>query len=163
MPTYETLFIASPNLSEEEERVAVEALAQVVSDGGGAMVANERIGRRRLAYTIEKFSDGVYLRFLYDSDAAVPKELERRIRLSDKILRSLTVRLEPNWAEESKKQAVRDAQARVEAAEREKVRKEQEEAEGALREAAALALPPALPPQSEDEEDDDEDEDKNEE
>jgi small subunit ribosomal protein S6 len=113
--TYETLFITVPSLPEDEERVLVDGLAQVVTDGGGALVVNERLGRRRLAYTIKKCDDGVYTRFLYDSDAAVPKELERRLRISDRVIRYLTVRMEPDWAVASKEQAVRDAQARAEA------------------------------------------------
>jgi small subunit ribosomal protein S6 len=114
--TYETVFITLPSLTEQEESDLVAALAQVVSDDGGTMAANDRMGRRRLAYPIRKFEDGVYTRFLYDSSPAVPKELDRRIRLSDKVLRHLTVRLEPDWAVAAKEQAVRDAEARVEAA-----------------------------------------------
>jgi len=136
MQTYETLFVTTPTLTEEEEQSIVEGLAQIVTDGGGSFAANERMGRRRLAYPIEKHNDGVYVRFLYDSDAAVPKELERRLRLSDRILRVLTVRLEPKWAVASKEQAVRDAQARVEAAEREKLEREEAERK-ALEEPAA--------------------------
>ena len=113
--TYETIFITVPTLTEDEEKVIVGALSQVVAEGGGSMAVNERMGRRRLAYPIQKFDDGVYTRFLYDSDAAVPKELERRIRISDKVLRYLTVRMEPDWAVFSKEQAIRDAQARVDA------------------------------------------------
>ena len=116
MATYETVFITLPSLTEQEEADLVAALAQVVSDDGGTMATNDRMGRRRLAYPIRKFEDGVYTRFLYDSSPAVPKELDRRIRLSDKILRHMTVRLEPDWAVAAKEQAVRDAAARVEAA-----------------------------------------------
>jgi small subunit ribosomal protein S6 len=114
--TYETVFITLPSLTEQEETDLVGSLAQIVTDDGGTMVANDRMGRRRLAYPIRKFEDGVYTRFLYDSSALVPKELDRRIRLSDKILRHLTVRLEPDWAVAAKEQAVRDAEAREEAA-----------------------------------------------
>ncbi len=127
MQTYETLFVTTPTLTDEEERSTVEGLAQIVTDGGGSFVANDRMGRRRLAYPIEKHNDGVYVRFLYDADAAVPKELERRLRLSERILRVLTVRLEPKWAVAAKEQAVRDAQARVEAAERERLEREEAE------------------------------------
>jgi small subunit ribosomal protein S6 len=115
MHTYETLFITSPNLTEDDEHATVEAMAAIVSDGGGEMVANERMGRRRLAYPIRKFEDGVYTRFLYDATSEVPKELERRIRLSDKVLRSLTVRLEEDWAVVAKEDAVRDAERRARA------------------------------------------------
>jgi small subunit ribosomal protein S6 len=118
MHTYETLFITPPTLSEDEERETVETFATVVTQAGGAFAANERLGRRRLAFPIAKHSDGVYVRFLYDSAVEVPKELERRLRLSDRILRSLTIRLEPNQAVAAKEQAVRDAAARAEAARR---------------------------------------------
>jgi len=113
MPTYETLFITPPNLPEDEERSTVDAFALVVADGGGQMVANDRMGRRRLAYPIRKFEDGVYVRFLFDSVPAVSHELDRRIRLSDKVLRSLTVRLEPKWAVDAKEEARRAAAQRI--------------------------------------------------
>jgi len=114
VPTYETLFITLPTLSEDEERAAVAPLAQLVTERG-TMTANERIGRRRLAYPIKKFEDGVYTRFLYDAEAGLPRELERRLRISDKVLRHMTVRLEEDWAVAAKEQAVRDAEARAEA------------------------------------------------
>jgi small subunit ribosomal protein S6 len=113
MPTYETLFITPPNLPEDEERAAVDTLALVVTEAGGQMVTNDRMGRRRLAYPIRKFDDGVYVRFLYDAEPAVSRELDRRIRLSDKVLRSLTVRLEPKWAVDAKEEARRAAEQRI--------------------------------------------------
>lgn len=118
MQTYETLFITVPDLTEDDEKSTVEVLSKIVTDGAGTFHANERLGRKRLGYPIRKFEEGVYTRFLYDSEKDVPQELERRIKLSDKILRSLTVRLEVEWADHAKKQAVIDAERRVEAAER---------------------------------------------
>jgi small subunit ribosomal protein S6 len=112
--TYETVFITQPTLTEDEERTAIDALAEIVSSSGGVFTANDRMGRRRLAYPIQKFEDGVYTRFLYDSEPAVPKELDRRLRISDKVIRHMTVRLEPDWAVAAKEQAVRDAQIRAE-------------------------------------------------
>jgi len=118
LQTYETLFITVPDLTEDDEKSTVEVLSKIVTDGAGTFHANERLGRKRLGYPIRKFEEGVYTRFLYDSEKDVPQELERRIKLSDKILRSLTVRLEVEWADHAKKQAVIDAERRVEAAER---------------------------------------------
>ena len=135
MPTYETLFITPPTLSDEDERSTVSTFATIVTEGGGAFTVNERMGRRRLAYPIRKFEDGVYTRFLYDCDIEVPKELERRIRLSDNVLRSLTVRLEDDWAAAAKVQAVKDAERRAEQ-EAEAARQAEEEA------ARAAAAPP---------------------
>ena len=113
--TYETVFITVPTLTDEEDRGVVDALAAIVSDGGGVFTANDRMGRRRLAYAIKKFEDGVYTRFLFDSEPGVPKELDRRLRINDKVIRHMTVRLEPDWAVAAKEQAVRDAQARADA------------------------------------------------
>ena len=143
MPTYETIFITLPNLTEEEERGAVGPLAQLVEDRG-TLVANDRMGRRRLAYPIKKHEDGVYTRLLYDADAAVPRELERRLRISDRVLRHMTVRLEDDWAVAAKEQAVRDAQARVEA---EAARAA--EAEAAIEKAAAAAAAAENEPRAE--------------
>jgi small subunit ribosomal protein S6 len=105
----------SPTLTDDEDRSVVDALAAIVSEGGGVFTANDRMGRRRLAYPIKKFEDGVYTRFLFDSEPGVPKELDRRLRISDKVIRHMTVRLEPDWAVAAKEQAVRDAQARADA------------------------------------------------
>ena len=113
--TYETVFITVPTLTDEEDRGVVDALATIVSDGGGVFTANDRMGRRRLAYPIKKFEDGVYTRFLFDAEPGVPKELDRRLRINDKVIRHMTVRLEPDWAVAAKEQAVRDAQARADA------------------------------------------------
>lgn len=116
MNTYETVFITVPTLTEETEKSAVDSYVQVVTDGGGTLFTNDRMGRRRLAYPINKCEDGVFTRLLYDSGSDVPRELERRMKLSDKVLRVLTVKLEKEWAVEAKEQAERDEKAKVEAA-----------------------------------------------
>jgi small subunit ribosomal protein S6 len=113
--TYETVFITDPTLTDDEEKSVVDAFTSVVTDGGGVFAANDRMGRRRLAYPIKKFEDGVYTRFLYDSEGSVPKELDRRLRISDKVIRHMTISMELDWANASKEQAVRDAKAREEA------------------------------------------------
>lgn len=115
MRSYETIFITLPTLSDEEEKSVVDHLAQVVSDSGGSLAIRDRMGRRRLAYPIQKHEDGVYTRFIYDAEPAVPKELDRRLRISDKVLRHMTVYMEPDWAVFSKEQYERDLQARAEA------------------------------------------------
>ncbi len=73
MATYETIFITPPNLAEDVERATVETMAQVVTTGGGTIAAQDRMGRRRLAYPIKKFEDGVYIRLLYDAEGGRPE------------------------------------------------------------------------------------------
>jgi small subunit ribosomal protein S6 len=123
--TYETIFITRPTLSEDEEKATLEALSEVVRSGGGELVHTDRMGRRRLCFPIAKQHDGVYTRLLYDSEPAVPKELDRRSRLSDEVLRMLTVRLEPDWAEAAKVQAKEDV-VRMAAEHEERKRQESE-------------------------------------
>jgi small subunit ribosomal protein S6 len=141
MPTYETVFITPPDLTDEDERTTVETMAQIVGQGGGTIIASDRMGRRRLAYPIRKHEDGVYVRFLYDSGVGVPKELERKFRLSDNVLRYLTVTLEEDWAQAAKEQAVRDAQRRADAA----AEAERQAAEAAAAEAARTPEEPEEP------------------
>lgn len=156
MPTYETIFITVPNLSDEEESATVGSLSQLVAERG-ILVANDRMGRRRLAYPIQKHEDGVYTRFLYDGDCALPRELERRLRISDRVLRHMTVRLEDDWAVASKEQAARDAQARLDA-EAARVAAAALEAEGRVEGASeAGAIPDDEEESGLDEEDDRED------
>jgi len=149
MQTYETIFITRPTLTEDEEKSTVESMLQIVTGGGGEVTANDRMGRRRLAYPILKQTDGVYVRFLYDSEPAVPKELERRMRLSDDVLRAMTIRLEPNWAAAAKVQAVRDEETRIENERLERERAAEAEIEAAKKAeeeaAAAEATPEATP------------------
>ena len=150
MVTYETIIVTAPVLTEDDERVLVDGFAQIVTDGGGTFFARDRMGRRRLAYPIRKFDDGVYTRFLYDSEAAVPRELERRVRLSDKVLRWLTVKLEKTWAEDAKKEAEREAQAKIEAEARAAEEAARAEAEGTSEEGAGSEAASGDGPPSED-------------
>lgn len=115
MRSYETIFITLPTLTDDEEKTVVDHFAQVVADSGGSLAIRDRMGRRRLAYPISKHEDGVYTRFIYDADPAVPKELDRRLRISDKVLRHMTIFMEPEWAVFSKEQYERDLVARAEA------------------------------------------------
>ena len=109
------------------------------------MVFNDRMGRRRLAYPIQKFEDGIYIRFLYDSESEVPRELERRFRLSDNVLRHLTVRRDVEWAEQAKQDAVREAKRReeAEAAAAQEAEQARLAAERAAAEAEAAGTEPA--------------------
>jgi len=152
VPTYETLFITPPNLTDEETSATVDMLAAIVTDGGGNMVAREGMGRRRLAYPIQKFEDGIYGKFLYESESEVPKELERRGRLSDKVLRALTVRLTEEWAEDAKVQSVLAAERRAEAEARAKIEAEEKAKQEAEAAAAAAAMPAPAPAEDSEEE-----------
>ncbi len=99
MQTYETLFITTPTLSEDDERATVETLSEIVTGGGGPMVANERMGRRRLAYPIKGHRKGTYWITYFRIDGSQLSDLERRCQINDLFLRHLFLKVEPRIAD----------------------------------------------------------------
>jgi len=94
MRKYETGFILSPELSEEEIRDFLSGVRKFIEDSKGLIIQEEHWGRRALAYKIGKFLEGNYYFFLYEGDPFIPKELERRFRQSEKVIRYLTIRMD---------------------------------------------------------------------
>jgi len=95
MRTYELAIVADPRLSEEEFVALVDETKQLVASRGGELVREESWGKRKLAYPIEKLTEGRYT-FLHlqmePATAALLPEVELRLRQNDKVLRFLTVR-----------------------------------------------------------------------
>jgi small subunit ribosomal protein S6 len=86
------MFIVRPDLIEEELDKLVTAL-QNTATGAGATVKNaEKMGRRRLAYDVKKFQEGQYVLFTLESDGKAIHELERRLRVTEPVIKFITVR-----------------------------------------------------------------------
>ena len=94
MPQYESIFIGDPTLTDDELEKLIKSYESLVSDAKGKILNLERWGRRRLAYPIGGREEGIYFLMLIECDASFPRELERRYRINDRILRHLTVRVE---------------------------------------------------------------------
>jgi small subunit ribosomal protein S6 len=107
MRQYETGFLISPNLSEEEMDKLIGQMAEVISKKKGKMLKEDRWGKRKLAYPINKFEEAFYVFFHYNGDPDVPPELERRFKQSDAILHYLTIRKEEKENIRKKKKALR--------------------------------------------------------
>jgi len=107
MRQYETGFLISPNLSEEETDALILQMADVVSKKKGKMLKEDRWGKRKLAYPIEKFEEAFYVFFLYEGDPDVSSELERRFKQADAVLRYLTVKKEERENVRKKKKGLR--------------------------------------------------------
>ena len=94
MRTYELVFIVDPRVSDEDVVTLTQEYKQMISAGGSEISTEENWGRRKLAYPIEKLTEGKYV-FLgvtsKDGKTSLP-EVEHRMRQNDKILRYLTVR-----------------------------------------------------------------------
>lgn len=123
MRTYEVLFILTPQVGEEEATNLVGEFKKIAEGTGAKLAHEEAWGRRRLAYPIQKFNEGNYHLFVFESDGSLA-ELDRRMKNSDRILRHMIVRtdLEHKRAEKlakknPKKERVRPAPAFTPAAE----------------------------------------------
>ena len=94
MRLYETAFLIAPNLPEEEMEKLIKQMADFVTKKKGKMVNLDKWGKKRLAYPILKFEEAFYVFFLYEGEAEIPTELERRFKQTEAIIRYLTVRKE---------------------------------------------------------------------
>ncbi len=92
MRRYETIFITYPDLPEEDINSLVERYSAIVTDRQGIVVKVEKWGKRKLAYEIEKQARGFYLLIDFTGSAAIVTELERNLRIGDKILKFMTVK-----------------------------------------------------------------------
>ncbi|MDX1389509.1 MAG: 30S ribosomal protein S6 [Acidobacteriota bacterium] len=88
---YETVFILDPVVEESKEKEEVDRVVKWITDLGGVDVEVERWGRRRLAYEINKRRDGIYNVLRYRAPGTAIKDLERRMRLNENLLRVLTI------------------------------------------------------------------------
>lgn len=91
MSTYETTFILEPGLDENRVNEEVERVSQWIRDLGGQVLDVQRWGKRRLSYEIRRKRDGIYTLVVHESPTQALRELERRLRISETVLRVLTV------------------------------------------------------------------------
>lgn len=91
MRTYEVLFILSPQVTEEEATALIADFKGIAEKNGATLKNEEAWGRRRLAYPIQKFNEGIYHLFVLESDQSL-SELDRRMKNVDRVLRHVIVR-----------------------------------------------------------------------
>lgn len=91
---YETVFIVTPVLSEEQTKEAVEKYKQLLKDGGAKIVNQENWGLRKLAYPIQKKTTGYYFLFQFEAESKVIADLELNFRRDERIIRFLTIALD---------------------------------------------------------------------
>lgn len=111
MRQYETGFVLSPGLSEEDALAFIRQMADVVTQKKGKMVKQDIWGKRRLAFPIKRYSEGIYVFFLYEGPGDISQEMERRFKQSDSVIRFLTIKKDAKDAFRRKKRAAREAAA----------------------------------------------------
>lgn len=107
--TYEIMFIVRPDVEEAELDKLIETFSGHVTTGGGTVKATEKMGRRRLAYTVKKFNDGFYVLLIVEAPASLISEIERRLRVSEQVIKFITVRMDEEDKRVAKIKAHRDA------------------------------------------------------
>ncbi len=90
LKSYETLFVISPDLSEEDTKAIVEKFTTLIKENGEIGEIDEW-GRRKLAYPIDYKTEGYYVLVNFKSATDFPSELERIFNITDNILRSLVI------------------------------------------------------------------------
>ena len=91
---YEILFIADPNLGEPEVDALTATVQGFLEKEGAKIQKVEKWGKKRLAYLIGKHREGSYVLLVVESKASAIKEVERRIRVTDGVVKFMTVRVD---------------------------------------------------------------------
>ncbi len=110
--TYELMFIVRPDMPEEEQDKLISNLETQVGNAGGTVKSVERMGKRRLAYLVRKFQDGIYMLMTLEGEGGMVKEVERRLRVTEPVIKFITVRIDEEQKRLAKIKAIRDTKVR---------------------------------------------------
>src|SRR5271170_4256205 len=113
--TYELMFIVRPDMTDEDLDKLISTLQAVVPTAGGSILRVDKMGKRRLAYTVRRFHDGIYVLLVVEGGGAVMHELERRLRVTEPVIKFLTVRTDEEQKRLDKIKKLRDARKKVSA------------------------------------------------
>jgi small subunit ribosomal protein S6 len=109
------MFIVRPDVVEEEIDKLIAGFTTSVTNGGGVVKSVEKMGRRKLAYVVRKFNDGNYVLMTIEADGAVVAELERRLRVSEPVIKYITVRTDEEDKRLAKIKAIRATRKKLSA------------------------------------------------
>src|ERR1700692_4265601 len=110
--TYEIMFIIRPDVEEAELDKLIEGFSGNVTAGGGEVKSIEKMGRRRLAYTVRKFNDGFYVLLTIVAEGKLITEIERRLRVSEQVIKFITVRMDEEEKRLAKVKSIRDTKVK---------------------------------------------------
>jgi len=109
------MFIVRPDVAEEDVDKLIAGFATTVTNGGGTVKATEKMGRRKLAYLVRKFNDGNYILMTIEASGPVVAELERRLRVSEPVIKFITVRMDEEEKRLAKIKAIRATRRKLSA------------------------------------------------
>jgi small subunit ribosomal protein S6 len=111
MRIYEELFIVRPDATDEEVDPLVDQLKNVITHAGGTIDKTEKWGVRKLAYRVLKYNEGQYILLQFSAKPETVKEIERRLRVADLVLKFLTVRIDEKLKRIEKRKKAREKRA----------------------------------------------------
>jgi small subunit ribosomal protein S6 len=111
--TYELMFIVRPDMVEEDQDKLVSTLESAVTSNGGTLKSVERMGKRRLAYMVRRFQEGIYILLNVEGGGGLMQELERRLRVSEPVIKFLTVRIDEEQKRLDKIKQIREARKKA--------------------------------------------------
>ncbi len=111
MRVYEELFIVKPDAPEEEVTAYVDQLKHIITNGKGTIEKVDNWGVRKLAYRVSKYNEGRYILIQFSSGPELVHELERRMRVSDQVIKFITVRIDERMKKIEKRKKARDKRA----------------------------------------------------
>ena len=114
MNQYETVFILTPVLSDDQMKEAVAKFKKVLTDNGAEILNEETWGLKKMAYAIEKKSTGFYCLIEFKAEPEVIKTLETSYRRDEKVIRFMTVKLDKyavEYAEKRRKKYTKTEEA----------------------------------------------------
>ena len=111
--TYELMFIVRPDMPEEELDKLISTLESQVNTSGGTVKNVERMGKRRLAYSVRRFADGIYVLLTAEGSGGLIHELERRLRVTEPVIKFLTVRVDEEQKRLEKIKKIRESRKKA--------------------------------------------------
>jgi small subunit ribosomal protein S6 len=113
--TYELMFIVRPDMAEEDQDKLISTLETAVTASGGAVKSTEKMGKRRLAYIVRRFHDGLFILLTFEGSGGLVHELERRLRVTEPVIKFLSVRIDEEQKRLDKIKAIKDSKKKVSA------------------------------------------------
>ena len=111
---YELMFIVRPDMVDEDLNKLISTLETSVTSAGGT-TKSEVWGKRRLAYKVGRFNDGIFVLMMIEATGAAVHEVERRLRVTEPVIKFLTVRTDEELKRLDKIKKLRDAKKKVSA------------------------------------------------
>ncbi|MBQ4422927.1 MAG: 30S ribosomal protein S6 [Clostridia bacterium] len=94
MNQYEVLYVITPELDEEADKVVMDKFADIITANGGEIEKTDVWGKRRLAYPIDYKTEGYYVLVVFNANPELPRELERNMRNDERLIRYMVTRKE---------------------------------------------------------------------